>query len=225
MAKVLVIDNDRDITELLHAVLTDEGHAVSTLTEITSDAIRAAVGQLEPDCILLDGQSPMGYGHSWTEAVWLHARARPIPAIMFTAHEAAVREAEEGASERSRAAGFAAVILKPFDLDQLVAAVGRVVDQSAPFDSSAEAEAARTSALADKLREAGASDIYPSTQREWANFRNAQGAFMQLYWWQRDGIYYVLRHAESGGILRQVGRFYDLEAAIAMAMTVRPSEA
>ena len=99
MARVLVIDDDRDITELLHAVLTDEGYAVSTLTEIASDPIRAAVGQLEPDCILLDGQSPMGYGQSWAEAAWLHARARPIPVIMFTARQDAAREAEAGLSE------------------------------------------------------------------------------------------------------------------------------
>ena len=220
MAKVLVIDNDRDITELLHAVLTDEGHAVSTLAEVASDAIRVAVGQLEPDCILLDGQGSEDYGQSWAEAAWLQARSRSIPVIMFTAHEVAGREAEAGLSERSRAASFAAVIPKPFDLDELVAIVARVVGQSAPFDTSVEAEAARSAALVEKLGGAGASDIHASTRREWANFHNPHGAFMQLYWWQYGGVYYVVRYDESGGILRQVGRFYDLDVAIALAMTV-----
>ena len=220
MAKVLVIDDDRDLDELLHAVLTDEGHTVSALSDFDSDAIRVAVGQLEPDCILLDGHGPREYGQSWVEAAWLHARSRSIPVIMFIAHWAAAREAEEGVSERSRAAGFAAVMPKPFDLDRLVATVARVVGQGVPFDASAEAEAARTAALVEQLRAAGASEIHASTRRQWANFRNPRGAFIQLYWWQRDGVYYVVRHDESGGVLRRVGRFHDLDAAIALAMTV-----
>ena len=125
MAKVLVIDDDRDLDELLHAVLTDEGHIVSALSAVDSHAMRVAVGQLEPDCILLDGGGPGEYGQSWVEAAWLQARSRSIPVIMFTADSAAVREAEEGMSERSREAGFAAVMPKPFDLDRLIETVGR----------------------------------------------------------------------------------------------------
>ncbi len=44
---------------------------------------------------------------------------------------------------------------------------------------------------------------------------------MQLYWWQRDGVYYVIRHAESGGRLDQVGRFHDLDTAIALGMSIQ----
>ncbi len=60
-----------------------------------------------------------------------------------------------------------------------------------------------------------------STRREWANFRTGDGTLVQLYWWQRDGVYYVARYAETGGVLQTLGRFYDLDAAIAIAMTVR----
>ena len=74
----------------------------------------------------------------------------------------------------------------------------------------------------ERLRAAGAQDIHASTRREWVNFRNGSGAFIQLYSWQRDGVYYLLRHAESGGEPVQVGRVYDLEAAIALAMAVQP---
>jgi hypothetical protein len=41
-----------------------------------------------------------------------------------------------------------------------------------------------------------------------------------MYWWQRDGVYFVMRHAERGGRIEQVGRLYDLDAAIALAVTV-----
>jgi hypothetical protein len=44
---------------------------------------------------------------------------------------------------------------------------------------------------------------------------------VQIYWWQRDGVYYVLRYAESGGRVDQVGRVYDLDVAIALGMSIR----
>lgn len=42
---------------------------------------------------------------------------------MFSAHLQDSREAQENSSARSRAAGFAAVLPKPFTIDQLLAAV------------------------------------------------------------------------------------------------------
>jgi hypothetical protein len=44
---------------------------------------------------------------------------------------------------------------------------------------------------------------------------------VQLYWWQGDGVYYVVRYAESGGRLDQVGRFHDLDTAITLGMSTR----
>jgi hypothetical protein len=44
---------------------------------------------------------------------------------------------------------------------------------------------------------------------------------IQLYWWERDSVYYVMRHAISGGHIQQVGQFYALDAAIELAMLVR----
>jgi len=68
--RVLVLDNDRDIAELVHAVLTDAGFEISELTDLRSDAIRIAVGQQEPDCVLLDGASSADFGESWLNAAW-----------------------------------------------------------------------------------------------------------------------------------------------------------
>jgi hypothetical protein len=72
-----------------------------------------------------------------------------------------------------------------------------------------------------ELEAAGAQEIHLSAQREWANFKTANGTPVQLYWWQRDGVYYVVRQAASGGRLEQVGRFHDLDAAIALGMSIR----
>jgi CheY-like chemotaxis protein len=219
--QVLVIDTDQDIADVVYAVLSDAGYLVSVLASADPEALRTAVGQLEPDCVLLDGASPAGYGTSWTEAAWLSHRDRQVPVIMFTVDLPARHEAREVASERSQAAGFHTVMNKPFDLDELLDVVASAVGRSVRFDASPTAEAGRTERLRARLEAAGAEEIHLSTRREWATFKTADGTLVQLYWWQRDGVYYVIRHAASGGRLDQVGRFHDLDAAIALGMSVR----
>jgi DNA-binding response OmpR family regulator len=218
---VLVVDDDRDIGDLVYALLSDEGFHVSLLHRMDTDALRVAVNQLEPACVLLDGASPGNYGQSWEEAAWLTARARRVPVIMFSAQVEAADEVDEAVSARVLAAGFAGVIRKPFDVDELVDTVHLAVGQGTAFDRSAKGESARTTTMVDRARELGALEVHASTRREWMNFRTADGTLVQLYYWQRDGVYYVLRHRPSGGITENLGRFYDLETALQLAITVR----
>lgn len=220
MGRVLIVDDDRDICDLVHAILTDEGFSVSTLHQQNPDAIRVAINQLEPDCVLLDGASPGDYGMSWDDAAWMANRDRPVPVIMFTAHRAAMEEAEAHQTRRSQNAHFSAVLPKPFDLDRLLAVVAEVVGLVQPFDGSENGDRERTTTLVARLEAVGATDVHPSTRREWASFVTPAGAFLQLYWWQRDGVYYLVRFSLTGGRLETVGRFYDLGAAISVAMTV-----
>ena len=222
--RVLIIDGDQDIADIVYAVLTDAGFLVAVLTHVHSDAIRVAVGKFEPDCVLLDGEGRADYGESWVDAVWLAGRDRPVPVIMCTSEQRALAEGRAATTTRSHLAGFDAVLGKPFDLDELIDVVAQAVGHAVPFDPSPSAEAQRTARLRAKLEAAGAQEVHLSTRREWANFRTADGTLVQLYWWQRDGVYYVVQHAESGGRLDQVGRFYDLDTAIAVGMTVRHRE-
>ena len=135
---------------------------------------------------------------------------------MFTASLAAIREAEAEASARSRAAGLFAVVGKPFDLDDLLTTVERAVGSVAPFDRAGGADARRTAALAAALAAAGAQDVVTGTRREWATF-TVDDEFGLVYWSQRDGVYYVLREPATGGPIRQIGRFHDLDTAVALA--------
>src|SRR5688572_23542256 len=124
---------------------------------------------------------------------------------MFTTHGTASAEAQAAETDRARAAGFAAVVPKPFDLDQLLGAVQRCA-QLAPVRAENVAEhAERAQALRAKLEAAGASDIEISRRKEWATFRTGDDTLVQLYWWQRDGVNYVLRF--GNGEPRLVGRF------------------
>lgn len=216
---VLVVESDPVVGDLLYAILSDEGYDTTLLGPVSSDAIRVAVGRIEPDAVLLDGQGPMGYGTSWGEASWLSGRSRHVPVVMLSTDAAAIREAEAEETARSQDAAFAAVLTKPLDLDDLLAAVAVAVGASAPFDESATAENARTAALVARLRAAGARDVRPSNRREWASFRVGDGSLAQLYWWQGDGVYYVVRHARSGGTVERIGRFHDLDTAVILAMS------
>jgi DNA-binding NtrC family response regulator len=216
-ARILVIDDDRDVGEVVTAILSDEGYDVTTLDHISDETVRAAIGRLEPDCILLDGVEAVEYAEAWATAADVSHRSRPIPTVMFTAHSMDAAEALEATSKRAAEARFTAVLRKPFHLDELVATVDRAVAASVPFNHSERAEHARTEELVARLTAAGARDVRPSARREWANFRNAAGDEMQLYWWQAAGAYLVGRYSADGARLELVGHYYGLDAAVRAA--------
>jgi CheY-like chemotaxis protein len=220
-AHVLCVDDDRDVAEVVQAILEDAGYAVSCLYELADDALLRAVGRLEPDVILLDNASATDYGGSWELAAAMARRRRPVPVVMFTAHRADVAEAG-GTSARAVAAHFAATLLKPFHLDELLTAVATAAGGSTPFSHSEVADAGRTDELVAALQAAGASDVRPSRMREWALFRDGRGRLVQLYWWQNRGVYQVGRYRESGQ-LAMLGQFVDRDAAIEVALpTLKP---
>ena len=121
--RVLIVDDDEDIRTLVEEVLSEEGYAVTILKDARIEAIQETVSRVQPDCVLLDGGVGGGYGSSWESAELLAARLPAVPVIMFTAHAGASSEATANTSERSRAAGFAAVLPKPFELDELLRVV------------------------------------------------------------------------------------------------------
>jgi CheY-like chemotaxis protein len=215
---VLVVDDDQDITEIVEAVLTDEGFTVSCLVDVRVEALREMVGRLEPDCVLLDSSGRADYGSSWETAAYLTARGRRVPVIMFSAFPAAVKEAEQATSERSVAASFSAIVRKPFDVEDLLAAVAQAVSESCPFDRSPQADAVRTQALVARLRQGGAIAIRRSTRREWVTFRTPRGSLVQLYWWQERGVYLVGRYTSDGTTLEPLGHFAEVDGAISVAL-------
>lgn len=220
--RVLLVDNDDDISLLVNAMLTDEGYEVTALNAMDHDSVTSAVGRVEPDCILLDSAEGPTFGGSWDEAAYLAQRAREVPTVMFTAHPGAVAEAREGTSQRSMDAHFAAVVPKPFTLDQLLEAVELASGRSARFDRSEAADHRRTAELVGELRAAGAVDIRTSERREWATFTSVHDdRIYQIYWWQRKGVYMAGRYDENAH-LELVGQFFERSAAVAAALTGSP---
>lgn len=216
-ASVLCVDDDRDVAEVVQAILEDDGYAVSCLYELADDALLRAVGRLEPDVVILDSASAIEYGGSWDLASTIAHRRRPVPVVMFTAHGADATEAGEGTSARAEAAQFAAIVLKPFHVDELLAAVATAAGRSTPFDRSEAGDTSRTDELVAALQARGATDVRPSRMREWALFRDAKGRLLQIYWWERRGVYQLGRYRDTGQ-LAMLGQFVDRDAAIELAL-------
>lgn len=133
------MDDDRAIGATVEAILADAGYDVSYLPATTDGALRHAIDDLQPDCILLDSASATDYSPSWDIAEWIHNRARSVPVVMFSAHVIDNREARANLTHRSQAARFAAVLLKPFSIDELLDAVATAMDRSSPSDRSTDA--------------------------------------------------------------------------------------
>jgi two-component system, NtrC family, nitrogen regulation response regulator GlnG len=128
--RVLVVDDDEDIANIVRELLSEDGYAVTILRDARIEAIQETVARAQPECILLDGGVGSGYGASWESAALMAARLPAVPVIMFTAHAGASAEATANTSERSQAARFAAVLPKPFDLTELLRVVEHAVGQS-----------------------------------------------------------------------------------------------
>jgi len=113
--RILVVEDDRALARLMEALLTSAGHIVEVVGDGES-AIKA-VGASRPDLILLDLTIPKLTG--WQVLEQLQASGDAPPVVLFTGNYAA--------GQRAQSAGVAAAILKPFDVDELLATVERLL--------------------------------------------------------------------------------------------------
>src|SRR5215208_4219572 len=107
--RVLVIDDDMTLLELVVAVLEDEGHAVIAATTPANGV--ALLGQATFDVVITDGFSSRPSALLTTAAQILQA-AEGTPVALFSAHRIDLDEVQ--------AAGFRTLLQKPFELDDLI---------------------------------------------------------------------------------------------------------
>lgn len=117
---ILIVDDERDIRELVAGVLSDEGYECRTAGD--SDAALAAVDARRPSLVLLDvwlHGSPMD-GLEILDAI--KAREPELPVIIFSGHgniDTAVAAISRGAMD---------FIEKPFEAEKLLHLVGRATE-------------------------------------------------------------------------------------------------
>ena len=112
--KILVVDDDEGIVEVVQIVLEGEGYQVHT----SMDGERLKhLGQDEPDLILLDVLLSGIDGRDICRSLKSNEATRHIPVIMLSAHSDASKVADSGGAD-----GF---LEKPFDVDVLIDIVAK----------------------------------------------------------------------------------------------------
>jgi len=136
---VLVVEDDVELSKLVGGLLTQAGYHPVTVADHA--LISAAVGRWKPRCVILDGEiRPSGKSRTWEDAAAIRRANPTLPVVMFTADSAALAEAEAGESRRSRAAGFAGIVSKPFVVEEFLATVKRAVDGPAAVEATPPAQ-------------------------------------------------------------------------------------
>ncbi|MDQ2998099.1 MAG: response regulator [Chloroflexota bacterium] len=115
---ILIIDDDPAIRATVAEILESEGYSVATASN-GADGLQS-LDRLDPVLVLLDMRMPILDG--WGFARALQARGIQVPILVMTAAQDARRWAREINAE-----GYVA---KPFDLLDLLDAVGRFVPPS-----------------------------------------------------------------------------------------------
>ncbi|MDE3097364.1 MAG: hypothetical protein KGK07_15355 [Chloroflexota bacterium] len=138
------------MSRLVGEVLGEAGYHPVTIAD--HDQIGAAVDRWQPTCVILDGALlPSGQGRSWNDATAIRRAHPALPVVMFTGDAAALAEARAGTSRRSRAAGFAGVVGKPFAVEELLATLREAVERPHPAVAPSGGRAADDRLLAITL--------------------------------------------------------------------------
>lgn len=125
---ILLAEDDPDIAELISECLQAEGYTVAVAADVT--AAVAALHTSEFALVLTDAFANHGTdAGQWAAVEQIRRAAGATPTIICTAHRS--QDFPEFAER-----GFAALLTKPFDLDDLVTLVHRLADPfAAPRDA------------------------------------------------------------------------------------------
>jgi PAS domain S-box-containing protein len=119
--RILVIDDEQPIAQLLEDVLRGEGHLVE-IAMTGAEGLDLAT-ESEYDLVLTDLGMPDMSG--WEVASRIRARSPGIPVVLVTGWGTTLTQAEINRS------GVAAVVHKPFEITELVETTHRVLEQAA----------------------------------------------------------------------------------------------
>lgn len=116
MKTVLVIDDEESITEVISAFLESEGYK----TVQASDGQKGfdCLAIVHPDVVICDVMMPVLDGRALCKKMQSHSTYRSIPIILMSAAVKSLARSE---------CRYAAMIDKPFDLDELLDTVQQVL--------------------------------------------------------------------------------------------------
>ena len=111
---ILIVDDDQPIVDFITEALADEGYTVRSAFSVASalDAMAARI----PDLIIMDLHMPGKTGDIFVRDL-RHDGHADLPVVLMTADSVSAKALE--------AEGLALCLLKPFDLDDLLACVAK----------------------------------------------------------------------------------------------------
>ncbi|HEY3228418.1 MAG TPA: response regulator [Roseiflexaceae bacterium] len=126
--RILIVDDNRDIVELVRRVLRIEGHEVI----IARDGLEALQQEAatNPDLVILDVNLPVFDG--WEVCRRIKAR-RDVPVLLLTVR------AERADMERSQDAGADDHLLKPFEIGTFLKHIAAISARVSAASSSTKA--------------------------------------------------------------------------------------
>jgi CheY-like chemotaxis protein len=126
---IFVINDTTAILELFTAMLADEGYRVTTDGfSIELMAMLERIKTEQPDLVILDFViADEGKGWQFLQVLKMDRATRAIPVIVCTAAAKLVEELQVHLAEMG-----VAVVLKPFDIDHLLAEIAKICDAATP---------------------------------------------------------------------------------------------
>jgi two-component system KDP operon response regulator KdpE len=119
--KILIIDDDKGLLRGLNVRLRATGYNTALATDAVS-AISVARKE-EPDVIILDIGLPCGDGFTVMQRLMSLASTSATPIIVITGRDPSTTK------ERALQAGAVAFLQKPFDNDELLAAIQKALGE------------------------------------------------------------------------------------------------
>lgn len=118
LKRILVLDDNQDILEMVNEVLTYENFDVHATSDSTD--ILAVAHKFDPNLVILDYRLSNANGGEICKELKAHPRFKEIPVIIFSAYI--------NANVDFSSYGCNAVISKPFDLSELIEKVNNLIN-------------------------------------------------------------------------------------------------
>jgi signal transduction histidine kinase len=128
---VLLVEDESSLSTLVGKLLDEAGYDHASIADHRH--ITEAIARWKPQCVILDSDpGSAGHARSWADAAAIRRAYPELPVLMFTADPAAMAEARAGTSARSRSAGYAGVLDKPFLVVEFLATLRHAVRAKPP---------------------------------------------------------------------------------------------
>ena len=120
MPKILIVDDDKTITELMKALMIMEGHEPAVVNDSTK-ALEVA-SSFQPDLITMDLMMPGISGFDLCQLLRQDPKFTHIPILVVSAKD------DPGTKERAKRVGAKDYITKPFGINDLLQKIKDLTD-------------------------------------------------------------------------------------------------